>query len=89
MDHVFRDSFPYEVRGDLYMRNLARVAEAWLDEDGVTRFYEAIHTKRGSIKIGSLTAQRELQQRLHCHPFAWYREKFAHRSPVSKARDDN
>ena len=27
VDHAFRTKFPYEVRGDLYRRNIVRIAE--------------------------------------------------------------
>ena len=40
IDHAFREKQPYKMDGGAYQRNLARFAEAWLDEESIEKFYK-------------------------------------------------
>jgi hypothetical protein len=70
---------------DAWQRNLARVAETWLDDETRAKFYETTGKQRGQIHVGNLDNIHRLQRRLTCKPFKWYLEKFRGRSPVAKA----
>ena len=85
VDHVFRNDHPYEFPGDAYLRNIVRVAEAWMDEPSKEKFYAAIHTKQGSVNFGSVEETHQLQRSLKCFPFSWYMQKFKQRSPIEKS----
>lgn len=75
--HIFRGQNPYKFPKDRQKtveRNLARVAEVWLDE------YKDLFYGHGYIhlldkkvsNIGNLTQQIELRKRLQCKSFKWY-----------------
>ncbi|KAK3543526.1 hypothetical protein QTP70_023634 [Hemibagrus guttatus] len=77
--HIFRGENPYKFPKDRQKtveRNLARVAEVWLDE------YKEIFYGHGYlnllntnfIDIGNLTAQIQLRKKLQCKSFKWYLE---------------
>lgn len=77
--HIFRSENPYgfpKDRQKTVERNLARVAEVWLDE------YKEIFYGHGYlhlldkkvIDIGNLTAQIQLREKLQCKSFKWYVE---------------
>ena len=85
VDHVFRGNHPYSFPGDVYKKNIVRVAEAWLDETTKSKFYHAINTIPGTVPFGNLDEQKTLQKKLKCHDFKWYAEKFKNISPVEKA----
>ncbi|MBN3323970.1 GALT5 acetylgalactosaminyltransferase, partial [Atractosteus spatula] len=75
--HIFRNENPYKFPKDRQKtveRNLARVAEVWLDEykdlfygHGYHRLLDPNH-----IDIGDLTEQIQLRKNLKCKSFKWY-----------------
>ncbi|XP_068185874.1 polypeptide N-acetylgalactosaminyltransferase 5 [Antennarius striatus] len=75
--HIFRGQNPYSFPKDRQKtveRNLARVAEVWLDEYKVLFYghgYQHLLDKN-VIDIGNLTEQIELRKRLQCKNFNWY-----------------
>ncbi|XP_029967555.1 polypeptide N-acetylgalactosaminyltransferase 5 [Salarias fasciatus] len=75
--HIFRGQNPYKFPKDRQKtveRNLARVAEVWLDEYK-DLFYGHGYThllNKKVIDIGNLTEQIELRKRLKCQSFKWY-----------------
>lgn len=75
--HIFRGQNPYKFPKDRQKtveRNLARVAEVWLDEYK-DLFYGHGYThllNKKVIDIGNLTEQIELRKRLKCQNFKWY-----------------
>ncbi|KAJ8255358.1 hypothetical protein GJAV_G00203970 [Gymnothorax javanicus] len=77
--HIFRSENPYKFPKDkrkTVERNLARVAEVWLDEYKDLFYghgYEHLLDK-SIINIGNLTDQIQLRQRLKCKSFKWYLE---------------
>ena len=58
---VFLKYQPYVLPGDVYRRNIVRVAEAWLDLEARTAFYAKLGIAPGSVNFGSLTEQRATQ----------------------------
>lgn len=74
--HIFRGQNPYKFPKDRQKtveRNLARVAEVWLDEYKDLFYGHGYHhllDKR--VDIGNLTEQIELRRRLKCKSFRWY-----------------
>lgn len=75
--HIFRGQNPYKFPKDRQRtveRNLARVAEVWLDEYK-DLFYGHGYThllNKKVIDIGNLTEQIQLRKRLKCRNFKWY-----------------
>lgn len=55
-------------------RNLARVAEVWLDEYKDLFYGHGYHhlVEKKAMVIGNLTDQIELRKRLKCKSFKWY-----------------
>ncbi|XP_067842890.1 LOW QUALITY PROTEIN: polypeptide N-acetylgalactosaminyltransferase 5 [Heptranchias perlo] len=79
--HIFRDGNPYTFPKNKIKtveRNLARVAEVWLDEY-VDVFYghgyhHLLNTNNIEFNIGDLREQKELRKKLQCKNFTWYLE---------------
>ncbi|XP_072541644.1 polypeptide N-acetylgalactosaminyltransferase 5 [Salminus brasiliensis] len=77
--HIFRGENPYQFPKDRQKtveRNLARVAEVWLDEyKEVFYGHGYLHLlNKNVIDVGNLTAQIQLREKLHCKSFKWYLE---------------
>lgn len=75
--HIFRGENPYRFPKDRQKtveRNLARVAEVWLDEyKEVFYGHGYLHLlDRNVIDVGNLTAQIQLRKKLQCKSFKWY-----------------
>lgn len=73
--HIFRSDNPYSFPKDRVAtveRNLARVAEVWLDEYKDLFYGHAYHLTLKNLDIGDLSQQRELRRRLQCKSFQWY-----------------
>ncbi|KAH8261212.1 hypothetical protein KR044_005351 [Drosophila immigrans] len=56
-------------------RNYRRVAEVWLDEYKDKLYVNLPHLTH--IKVGSLSKQKALRQRLQCKPFKWFLDHLA------------
>jgi polypeptide N-acetylgalactosaminyltransferase len=84
VDHTFRTKFPYEVRGDVYRRNIVRVVEAWFDTPSKRRFYAALKLRPGAVHPGDLEDTHAMQRRLNCRTFEWFLTKFKGRAPLDK-----
>ncbi|XP_071291640.1 polypeptide N-acetylgalactosaminyltransferase 5 [Agelaius tricolor] len=72
--HIFRNDNPYSFPRDRVRtveRNLARVAEVWLDEYKELFYGHAYHLLH-SVDVGDLSQQIRLRQRLRCRTFRWY-----------------
>ncbi|XP_014887105.1 polypeptide N-acetylgalactosaminyltransferase 5 [Poecilia latipinna] len=75
--HIFRGQNPYKFPKDRQKtveRNLARVAEVWLDEYKDLFYghgYQHLLDKKVT-DIGNLTEQIELRKKLKCKSFKWY-----------------
>nr|XP_054492545.1 polypeptide N-acetylgalactosaminyltransferase 5 [Agelaius phoeniceus] len=72
--HIFRNDNPYSFPRDRVRtveRNLARVAEVWLDEYKELFYGHAYHLLH-SVDVGDLSQQIRLRQRLRCRTFHWY-----------------
>ncbi|XP_064183428.1 polypeptide N-acetylgalactosaminyltransferase 5 [Anguilla rostrata] len=77
--HIFRSENPYKFpknKQKTVERNLARVAEVWLDEYKELFYGHGYHhlLDRKLIDIGNLTDQIQLRQKLKCKSFRWYLE---------------
>ncbi|CAI5762450.1 Hypothetical predicted protein [Podarcis lilfordi] len=75
--HIFRNDNPYSFPKDRLTtveRNLARVAEVWLDEYKDLFYGHGYHLIQKNLDVGDLTQQRELRKRLQCKSFKWYLE---------------
>uniref|UniRef100_A0A8D0KP82 Polypeptide N-acetylgalactosaminyltransferase n=1 Tax=Salvator merianae TaxID=96440 RepID=A0A8D0KP82_SALMN len=75
--HIFRNDNPYSFPKDRLTtveRNLARVAEVWLDEYKDLFYGHGYHLIQKNLNVGDLTQQRELRKRLQCKDFKWYLE---------------
>lgn len=75
--HIFRGQNPYKFPKDRQKtveRNLARVAEVWLDEYKDLFYGHGYHHLLGkdNINIGDLTEQIALRKKLKCKSFKWY-----------------
>eukprot|EP00048_Salpingoeca_helianthica_P004681 m.79825 g.79825 ORF g.79825 m.79825 type:complete len:236 (+) comp13297_c1_seq1:1-708(+) len=71
--HIFRKHHPYSFPdggAQTYNRNVARVAEVWMDEykEIVYRHKPAARSAAG----GSLMARKALRNRLQCQSFDWF-----------------
>ncbi|NWX87441.1 GALT5 acetylgalactosaminyltransferase, partial [Nothoprocta pentlandii] len=75
--HIFRNDNPYSFPKDRIStveRNLARVAEVWLDEYKDLFYGHAYHLILKNLDVGNLTQQMELRKKLQCKSFKWYLE---------------
>ncbi|XP_062434690.1 polypeptide N-acetylgalactosaminyltransferase 5 isoform X2 [Rhea pennata] len=75
--HIFRNDNPYSFPKDRIStveRNLARVAEVWLDEYKDLFYGHAYHLILKNLDVGDLTQQIELRKKLQCKSFKWYLE---------------
>ncbi|KAJ8416967.1 hypothetical protein AAFF_G00328450 [Aldrovandia affinis] len=76
--HIFRSENPYKFpknKQKTVERNLARVAEVWLDEYKEQFYGHGYHHLLDkSIDVGNLTDQIQLRQKLKCKSFRWYLE---------------
>lgn len=75
--HIFRGQNPYKFPKDRQKtveRNLARVAEVWLDEYKELFYGHGYHhlLDKSGIDIGNLTVQVQLRKKLKCKSFKWY-----------------
>ena len=75
--HIFRNDNPYSFPKDRVRtveRNLARVAEVWLDEYKELFYGHAYHLVLKNLDVGDLTQQIQLRKKLQCRSFRWYLE---------------
>uniref|UniRef100_UPI0037E99C67 polypeptide N-acetylgalactosaminyltransferase 5 n=1 Tax=Semicossyphus pulcher TaxID=241346 RepID=UPI0037E99C67 len=73
--HIFRGQNPYKFPKDRQKtveRNLARVAEVWLDEYKDLFYSHGYQHLLDKSDIGNLTEQIELRKKLKCKSFKWY-----------------
>ncbi|KAI6195407.1 Polypeptide N-acetylgalactosaminyltransferase [Aphelenchoides besseyi] len=71
--HIYRMSsphfFPEGVSKTIY-RNMARLANVWMDEHRI--FFYAMAPEAQTYDLGSLKERKELRSRLKCKSFRWY-----------------
>ncbi|XP_041321904.1 polypeptide N-acetylgalactosaminyltransferase 5 [Pyrgilauda ruficollis] len=75
--HIFRNDNPYSFPKDRVRtveRNLARVAEVWLDEYKELFYGHAYHLLHSAVDVGDLSQQIRLREQLRCKSFRWYLE---------------
>ncbi|KAM6398599.1 polypeptide N-acetylgalactosaminyltransferase 5 [Pluvialis apricaria] len=75
--HIFRNDNPYSFPKDRVRtveRNLARVAEVWMDEYKELFYGHAYHLVLKNLDVGNLTQQIQLRKKLQCKSFRWYLE---------------
>ncbi|KAL1497990.1 hypothetical protein ABEB36_008862 [Hypothenemus hampei] len=73
--HVFRGQSPYTFpggAGNIVLKNLARVAEVWLDE--YKDFYYATNPGARNVAVGDVSKRKALREQLKCKSFRWYLE---------------
>ncbi|XP_054827205.1 polypeptide N-acetylgalactosaminyltransferase 5 isoform X2 [Eublepharis macularius] len=92
--HIFRNDNPYSFPKDRITtveRNLARVAEVWMDEYKDLFYGHGYHLILKNLDVGNLTQQIELRKRLQCKSFKWYLENVYPdiEAPLVKARGLN
>nr|XP_056717444.1 polypeptide N-acetylgalactosaminyltransferase 5 [Euleptes europaea] len=75
--HIFRNDNPYSFPKDRVTtveRNLARVAEVWMDEYKDLFYGHGYHLIQKNLNVGNLAQQIELRKQLQCKSFKWYLE---------------
>ncbi|XP_060113294.1 polypeptide N-acetylgalactosaminyltransferase 5 [Heteronotia binoei] len=73
--HIFRNDNPYSFPKDRITtveRNLARVAEVWMDEYKDLFYGHGYHLILKNLDVGNLTQQMEMRKQLQCKSFKWY-----------------
>lgn len=70
------------MRGDIYRRNIVRIAEAWMDPESKGKFYRAINAAQGTVEFGTVQDIKDMQKRIGCKDFSYYVQKFKGRSPI-------
>lgn len=84
--HGFRSKFPYHVSMGDVNRNYMRIANIWMDQHYLQKFYEASKFPYKAAPgvhppiIGSISERMELKKKLNCKSFSFYAKKFEGRA---------
>jgi len=72
--HLFRDPVkrPYKVEVDQVVKNYARLAAVWMD-DQIDHFYK-VKPETKNMDTGDISFAREQREQLHCKNMSWYLE---------------